>query len=489
MLALIGLFGALFLKRRNQRVLLKSMNHSLQIYELSSWMNFPQVVLYWFKTRKFPAGYYGVLMLVVGGFGLTSHIFVSRFVLAGALEASCFTQVGIVVYNQTVIPAHEILPNAGLGAANIAITAQQMSMINAGPSTRGIYQYAVDHPSFFGKVGSINNLGSWHCLDVLDDRVYPQSMNQTDIYQAQLKAGLLYPAAHSFYEYSYLNHSTLALFLWSTSVATTAQNQVPWKVKFGYTTDLHLGGNLTITTYDCEMDAPRASSILNVIPSNTTMLEWEERIYGLIDSAQEFGVASVNNTVELALNAMVMTAGAGNNIYNDPDDPDTGLIYDCIAPYTQVAKEIIIAFVVVFLILLFMITAECLAVCMTCCRRHKSKVQDVPGDLASWQVAVLNDVFMEDAEIGGLANRRITEKQIPNYSYGWIKGTDGHDRVGYKRVGDSDLDAYRRSQQMRQYSSVPSNLGGPGATPGAASAMSQDPFLKANTHYDSFNAK
>ena len=436
--ALTALIGALYLKRRNQRQLLRDERRTIALNHLASWMTVTEIARYWWKTRKLPAGGYAWIMLAVGAFELTSHIFVSRFILADFLPDFCEYTSGI--YDTSItIPTY---PQSQLAPANIAISAQIYNTAKGG--LNGVYQIAVQNETFYVGQNDQTFFGAWNCTTQPGNQTYPQSTNQSTIFDDLVKKGVLFSTNTGYiYEYHYLsNLSTEGIFMWTAS--EEADVRKPWDVKAAYSTLVTQGDTTTMTGYTCHLDAAdRVVNTLSLMQSYDTLKEWCERTYGLISLALfndgTDAATAVPDTLGRALNAATMVAAAGNNLLPNTDEVTS---YSCIRPYTAVSAEIIIALVIVFLIFWFFVLGEIFLVCVTMRKKKKTLVDDCPGDLASWQTAMLNDLFLDDAELGATGDRKIKPHQIANYSFGWVKGTDGHDRTGYKKAGSDDVSVF-----------------------------------------------
>ena len=228
---LTALVGALFLKRRNQRQLLKDEHRVIKLNHLTSWMTVTEIARYWWQTKHLPAGGYAFIMLAVGAFELTSHIFVSRFILASSFPGQCEYTSGI--YDTSItLPTY---PLSQLAPANIAISAQIYNSANGGPD--GIYNVAVQNEAYYVQTGDSDYLGAWNCVPEQNTQTYPQSTNFTSIYYDLLNKTLLFPAAAADYEYHFLaNSSTEGYFVWTASV--DADTRQVWDVKAAFSTQV-----------------------------------------------------------------------------------------------------------------------------------------------------------------------------------------------------------------------------------------------------------
>ena len=82
-----------------------------------------------------------------------------------------------------------------------------------------------------------------------------------------------------------------------------------------------------------------------------------------------------------------------------------------------------------FLCHVYLEVESCIFFMMTCClpARRKTKVEDIPADLVSWQVASMRDVFVDE---------KITPKDVRKYTFGWLREGD---MVGYRKPGAADV--------------------------------------------------
>ena len=435
--ALIGLIGGLYIRRRNQRLLLRNDLRTIPLNHLSSWMTVTELLRYFYKTRKLPAGGYAWLMLAVGAFELTSHVFVSQYINTSARQTLCRFDRGI--YETRLVDS--ITPQSQLAPANIAINAQIYNVLNGGDI--GIYSPVVSNEAFSVLRSSSSFMGSWECTDVNDPRTYPESTNYTLIQKDLISNGNLYENSRFDDSEQYglifhVNSSTEATFMWSASLDSNTRE--PWDVKAAFSTSVIQGETITMTSYTCSVEAPAARNYLSYMRSYETLEEWVERTYGFITAVYLDGAAGSLDVppewIAVALNAATMVAATGNNLQGAALEVKT---YDCILPYTAVNGEVIVAIIIVFLIFLFFVLGEIWLVCVTAWKRKMALVEDCPCDLASWQTAMLNTSFLEDAEVGGTDNRKIQARQMANYVFGWVRGTDGHDRTGFKKVGSDDV--------------------------------------------------
>ena len=430
--ALIALLGALYIRRRNQRILLRHESRTIPLHHLSSWMTVTELLRYYYKTRKLPAGGYAWLMLAVGAFELTAHIFTNQYINTSKRQSFCLLDQGIydVGIEETLTPQSQLAP------ANIAISAQIYNAINGGDI--GIYSPAVANETYSVLRTSEDYLGSWVCTDVNDPQTYPQGMNYTLIEADLIQKGNLFETAAEYNLVYARNESTVDIFMWSSSVDSNTRE--PWDVKAAFSTSVIQGETITMDSYFCTLGSPSARTTLSHMPSDETLEEWKQKAYGLITAVYIPGGPDSLSLpplwIAVALNAANMVAATGNNLRSAEF---LGQTYDCLLQYTAVNGEVIIAIIILFLIFLFFVLGELWLVCVTAWKRKMPLVEDCPCDLASWQTAMLNNVFLDDAEVGGTGARKIEPKQMGNYTFGWGRGTDGHDRTMFKKVGSDDV--------------------------------------------------
>ena len=435
--ALIGLIGALYIRRRNQRLLLRNEFRTIPLNHLSSWMTVTELLRYFYKTRKLPAGGYGLLMLAVGAFELTSHVFVSQYINTSSRQTSCIFDRGIRDVGITL----PLVPQSSLAPATIALNTQIYNILNGG--NLGIYNPAVNTETFSVSQSSPNFVGTWVCEDVNDPQTYSQALNYTVIANDLESRGNLFETRNE-YDFGFTgNSSTDGIFAWSASVDSDTQE--PWDVKAAFSTSVVQGGTLTMTSYLCTVAAPAARSTLSYMTSGGTLDEWLETAFGFITTDYVEGAPGSLDVppamIALTLNAATMVAATGNKLRSPSDDVQT---YGCILPFTAVNGEVIVAIFVVFLIFLFFVLGEIWLVCVTAWKRKMPLVEDVPGDLASWQTAMVNNFFPEDAVDDGSGIRKIQSRQMVNYLFGWVRRADGQDRVGFRKTGSDEVVSYFR---------------------------------------------
>ena len=430
--ALIALIGALYIRRRNQRLLLRHESRTIPLNHLSSWMTVTELLRYYYKTRSLPAGGYAWLMLAVGAFELTAHVFVSQYINQSTRQSTCLFDQGIydTGLNQVLIPQSQLAP------ANIAINAQIYNAINGGDI--GIYSPAVANETYSVLQTSKDFVGTWECKDINDPQTYPQGENYTLIEADLIQKGNLFNTSEEYSLVYAINQSTADIFMWSSSVDSDTRE--PWDVKAAFSTNVIQGETITMNSYFCTLASPAARTTLSYMPSDGTLEEWKQKAYGLITAEY---IPGARGSLDLppiwtavALNAATMVAATGNNLQSAEY---LGQTYDCLLPYTAVNGEVIIAIIILFLIFLFFVLGEVWLVCVTAWKRKMPLVEDCPCDLASWQTAMLNNVFPDDAEVGGTGTRKIEPRQMANYTFGWGRGMDGHDRTIFKKVGSDDV--------------------------------------------------
>jgi hypothetical protein len=131
----IGFAGSFFMKRRNLHQLnsKKGSARKVPIDYLTSWLSLGGTLTYaWDTTFQLPAGYYGLLMLLTGSFGLAHQYFINSFVFPLSIQSTCPFEFGLVA---TRIPTYDngnIIPSNTLSPTTALYNAQYQVWVNGG---------------------------------------------------------------------------------------------------------------------------------------------------------------------------------------------------------------------------------------------------------------------------------------------------------------------------------------------------------------------
>jgi len=217
------------------------------------------------------------------------------------------------------------------------------------------------------------------------------------------------------------------LLVWSAS-APDNQTQL-WDVTASYATSFNkTTKQINMHAMNCSMHAPTISWALGLVPANDTLDRWGQKAYGFL-RGQETLANSFEEIISQTLNAIVMAAAGGNHIYNGLPPNDTDTQFGCLKDGTRIQVPIFIAFGMLMIVLFFMTLLISIFAIMTCFlpADRKAKVEAIPQDLVSWQLASMRDVFMDE---------KIASKDMGNYTFGWLRNGE---MVGYRKPGSEDV--------------------------------------------------
>lgn len=172
---LLPFVGSFVIKRINQRAILKGAavnNNGVPLNHLSPWLSLTSTVLNWFRTRRFPGGPFGVVMLFSGLISVLSSFIVSYFVFDYTLAGHCPFGKGVVVSqaNAVVWPEKTPLPDYFYPTplwpgSTISVSSQMISYFSRPrvglTLTIGISQIANNGLDFYARDEDI--LGGWQC--------------------------------------------------------------------------------------------------------------------------------------------------------------------------------------------------------------------------------------------------------------------------------------------------------------------------------------
>ena len=419
---LIGLFAAFFLSWRNQSKLLSGRSKPIPLNHLSSWLSEPDALWYLFYTRRLPGGRYGLLMISTGLFTLVSHVFVGLYITSTLTADRCTFVQGLILDGLNVTT----LPQSQWPAADMAINAQIYSNRNGGLT--GIYDKvntdaaAFADPQFAARPQDVT--GNWKCTST-GSREFSSDATVATIATGLRSTDDLYIAATAnSTEELVIGHTTIGILIWSASV----DNELtpgPWDVKASVGFRTTSSDSFTMENIYCHCTLKGLSKdLLTYIPSQQTLTEWKERLYGLLQEMRDAGrdPSDYSSALVLGLNALTMAGGTGNRARRLVTETLADPLYGCIAPRTLIQYPIFIALVILVL-LLCLVTGGSMFRRITSLGSKRSLVKDMPSDLVSWQVATVRDIFHDDT---------IKSKDLKNYSYGWIVQDQ---KVGYMKNG------------------------------------------------------
>ena len=290
----------------------------IKVAFFTGWLPATTAIEYWFRMRSPPAGWFGIVMVLIPLLALLSDISVAGLVTTTALPGRCSFATGVV------IPAKPVdwrsVPGNQQRASWMIRDAHDTSRRNGGQT--GIYWKANRDTTF--RADSKDVIGGWKCSHNVNGTVdYVKDTNSVTIANDLASRNLIYNRNASCSN-SYPDRARSDLLYLSPSVDDGVQ--LPWDIRVSL--DVTQKGPhqpIRMQSFWCTMEAAQVEWILSRIESLATLKQWCLGIYGSIE----------NRTVETTLqvltdtfNTMIMVGwGGGINAYDTPtggsEDPDS----------------------------------------------------------------------------------------------------------------------------------------------------------------------
>ena len=433
---LVGFSGAALLKRRNQASLLKENPKAVPLSHLSSWLSDVETLKYLWQTRRLPGGRYGLLMLLTGAFALTSHIFVGRYINTISIPGRCDFNSGVVVQPPFTNPN---VPQSQWPAANVAFDAYLNSNYSNG-GLGGVYYRSNTDTNFTAAESDV--IGGWVCSANGPNQTYLTNSTGRHVIEDLQSKGFLYNASLDYVQRVHVNGPASAdlgdLMILSANISNTTRQ--PWDLKASVGFDFEASENslsnatrkITMSNYYCKLPTHNLDWLLETIPTQETLTEWKERSFGFLIASGSYGPPS--DVLEMILDVMTMAAGSGNSdeMTAAMGIKPTSTTYGCLTPWTAIDIELFIALAFLLLIFLPLVFANLIMLCIIRFRRKRNpaqdaKVEDIPQDLMSWQVATLRHIFN---------NESLGPRDTARHTFGWLEGGR---RVGYTENGNAKV--------------------------------------------------
>lgn len=202
---LVAFIGSFAIKRLNQRQAIKNESIVIPVHKLAPWMSAVAVSIYSWRAWRLPGGYWGLLMLFMGGFSLITEYFVNLYINRVDFAGTCGFTRGIAI---NLNNDHQYTgPVADWEASSVALGVQAIHYANrmtlfyqsemAKPSLeRVILSKATDDQSYYGRDEDI--LGSWNCSRLInlkpkgDGLTFNNSMGQPSLDKQMIDRGILF---------------------------------------------------------------------------------------------------------------------------------------------------------------------------------------------------------------------------------------------------------------------------------------------------------
>jgi hypothetical protein len=291
----------------------------------------------------------------------------------------------------------------------------------------GIYKKASYNTNFSATGNDV--YGSWQCNSSLPDRTYPINTTADAIVADLLDANYMFKSRlyKTGMKTNLRTKALSGLLVWS---ASDPDNQTQlWDVTASYATSFNKTTNqINMHTMNCSMNAPAITWALGLVPANDTLDQWGQKAFGFLRD-QETLASSFEEIISQTLNAIVMAAAGGNHIYNGLPPNNTDTQFGCLKDGTRIQVHIFIAFGMLMIVLLVMALSISIFDIMTYFlpAGRKAKVEATPQDLASWQLASMRDVFMDE---------KIALSDMGNQTFGWLRNGE---MVRYRKPGAGDV--------------------------------------------------
>jgi hypothetical protein len=402
----VGFVGAFYLQRRNLHRL-NTGDRKVPINHLASWMSLSGTLTYTWNTFQLPGGYYGLLMLLTGVFGLAHQYFVNSFILPISIQSTCRFEFGIVT---TQLPKgdNSIIPSSTFSSATTVYNAQYGVWANGGEM--GIYQ-KVNYTSVTFTPTADDVLGGWNCsYEPTTTIAWTDWANQTAFSSFIKEDSFLYPEVIIWAGAVSANGSTGKGFMvWSADQPDDSSEQ--WNLRALVATNL-TGSTAPVTNLECQLVAG-AGWTPPIMPSNRSLTEWAPRTFGFLTGTDPdyYGFY-----MEWILNGMVMLTGSGNYDRWDSSVLPAGAsdYYGCTGQLTQISPEIWAILGVGLLMLVALLVVDLFFALFHFFQQKHSHngvlAESAPSSIQEWQLALLREVTND---------KTIKATQMQHYSYGW----------------------------------------------------------------------
>lgn len=340
---LLPFVGSFVIKRINQRAILKGAavnNNGVPLSHLSPWLSLTSTALNWFRTRRFPGGPFGVVMLFSGLISVLSSFIVSYFVFDYTLAGHCPFGKGVVLSeaNAVVWPEKTPLPDYFYPTplwpgSTISVSSQMISYFSRPrvglTPTIGISQIANNGLDFYARNEDI--LGGWQCnrdpslagkLAFTNNLTRP---NQGLLYSQLVDRDLLYTNTILADQGALIQPGySDGLNAFANLVGLSSSLGSTWDVKAVMISNLSGDSDTTqssFTDLHCNLVAspqiPSSNTTLDLILSNTNasavLTNWGPLILGAIMVISQGNATGYTQVLETHLNAMIMSWGSNDN--------------------------------------------------------------------------------------------------------------------------------------------------------------------------------
>lgn len=334
----------------SNRIKVRLYKHQLvPLNQMTGWLSGTRLVTAMMSFGATPAGWLGLVMLLVSVLSLVCDLTVSALVVTTHAPGRCQfnTTGGYAVLSNVVFDLY-IGTNTAGPLYDMVTQAQAISLRNGGVS--GIYVKVNNDQNFRPDEHDI--VGSWLCEATGPQRTFDASTTPELVVQELVDKKLLFNAS---WWLSYQNSGSgpHGIFVWSTLEGN--RPVAPWTILAA----AQIGTNTTLPKqmqiYSCHMDAPSLSWLLERIEVDNNLQAWTSivmaNVYPILAAPINYKDLSSHDpgqVIATQLNAMMMIAGAAWGIPGYPatiNDPFIG----CLKTHTLVPWSVSMLFVLTIL--------------------------------------------------------------------------------------------------------------------------------------------
>lgn len=335
-------------------------------------------------------------MLWTGIFSLAHQYFINSFITSETISQECTFNQGLVATEYT---GDELVPATTWPAARLVYDAWLAASSNGG--VMGIYNKIDSGYSNF-KPNKKDLLGYWNCTQAASSTITPADWVNTDALDNWIgNQSFIYPTWRE--DGSVLLDGTVSGFIaWSASNDTQG---VQWSSRAIIATSLSGDSPIKTSNYQCDIVKLDKSWTIPWMPPLDTLDGWCALAFGML---RGIAVSDYGARLQDLLNGMVMITGSGNSAERAlPSGQDTS--YGCISTGTKVGPEIFVLLGTLFIILLLLVVGDLYALVSYHFHQNRSRVQEIPTNYISWQLAAVRNS----------SDNKIETKDLANYEYGW----------------------------------------------------------------------
>jgi len=295
-------------------------------------------------TRRSPAGWLGIVMLLASLYWITTDLLVSALVGTVHVPARCgFNMTSTYEVAITEPFFNFITPHDVGNLHDLVMQSQVTSISNGGLS--GIYHKVNSDLAF--RADDMDVIGKWDCTNIGQDISYPAYSDLNNVTNDLSERGVIFhDAVQSCWdEYPGVNQNNHLLAL--SADASDFSNKT-FQIRAALDLSIKESDPKVMRIFDCTMDAPPLEWILARIPIQTTFSTWCNQIRGKLyeNSLWVPPVAQPGQAIASVFDAMIMIATANvsqTGLYTTlpvPANPTQG----CLAPRAQIPLPVIVLF-------------------------------------------------------------------------------------------------------------------------------------------------